>query len=174
MWRSAKQCSWAKPKYHSWQLMPLLEVHLTKGQSDPKADQMSSWPEVIPLVTTRCLYQGCTYDQTKCQADLKLYHSWPLDASTGGTSDQSQPDPKADQMSSWPEVIQLLATICLTGVVCLTKGQPDPKIWQKCQLDPRPPIWGYIWLKCKKDIWKLNTVCILGIASQRSFVWKTN
>ena len=25
----------------------------------PKADQMSSWPDIVPLLTTRCLYWGC-------------------------------------------------------------------------------------------------------------------
>ena len=35
------------------------------------------------------------------QLDQSSYHSWPPDAATeGGTSDQGQPDPKADQMSS--------------------------------------------------------------------------
>ena len=38
--------------------MPVLGVHLTKGQPDPKADQMSSWPEVVPWLATRCLYWG--------------------------------------------------------------------------------------------------------------------
>ena len=33
-------------------------VHLTRGQPDPKADEMSCWPEVVPLLTTRCLYWG--------------------------------------------------------------------------------------------------------------------
>ena len=31
-------------------------VHLTKQQSDPQADDMSSWPAVVPLLATRCLY----------------------------------------------------------------------------------------------------------------------
>ena len=31
------------------------EVHLTKGQPDPKADQMSSWPKLVSLLATRCL-----------------------------------------------------------------------------------------------------------------------
>ena len=33
-------------------------LHLTKGQSDPKADQMPSWPKVVSLLDTRCLYWG--------------------------------------------------------------------------------------------------------------------
>ena len=64
-------------------------VHLTKGQPDPNADQMSSWPEILSHLATRCLYRGYIWSKvsltqrlTKCQADLK-YHSWPLDVSTG-------------------------------------------------------------------------------------------
>ena len=30
------------------------------GQPDPKADQMSIWHAVVPLLTTRCLYWGCS------------------------------------------------------------------------------------------------------------------
>ena len=79
--------------------MPLLGVHLTKGLPDPKADQMSSWPDVVPLLATRCCYQG----------------------------------------------------------VHLSKGQPDPKIWQKMSTWPKASSVGRsIWLKCKKDIWKLE------------------
>ena len=33
-------------------------VCLTKGQPDPKGDQMSSWPDVVPLLVTRCLCLG--------------------------------------------------------------------------------------------------------------------
>ena len=33
-------------------------VHLTRGQPDLKADQMSYWPEVVLCLATRCLYWG--------------------------------------------------------------------------------------------------------------------
>ena len=33
-------------------------VHLTKHQPDPQADDMSSWPAIVPLLTNRCLYWG--------------------------------------------------------------------------------------------------------------------
>ena len=33
-------------------------VHLTKHQPDPQADDISCWPAVVPLLTTRCLYWG--------------------------------------------------------------------------------------------------------------------
>ena len=33
-------------------------VHLTKHQCDPQADDMSCWPIVVPLLTTRCLHWG--------------------------------------------------------------------------------------------------------------------
>ena len=35
-------------------------VCLTAGQPDPKADQMSSWPDVVLLLVTSCLYQRDT------------------------------------------------------------------------------------------------------------------
>ena len=38
--------------------MPLPGVHLTAGQPDPKAHQMSSWPDVVLLMATRCFYWG--------------------------------------------------------------------------------------------------------------------
>ena len=76
--------------------MPLLVLHLTKGQADPKVDQMSSWPDIVLLLATRCLYQG-------------------------GTSELS---------STGPNLVSLLAMRCL--------------------------YWGSIWLKCKKDIWKFE------------------
>ena len=100
-------------------------VHLTKGHPDPKADQMSSWPYVIlllaldastggtselrltrpnlvPLLAARCLYQGVHLTE-------------------------GQPDPKADQISSWPDIVLLSAARCLYWGVHLTKGHPDPK-----------------------------------------------
>ena len=44
-----------------------LGIHLTKYQPEPQADQMSCWPAVVTLLTTRCMYwqwgikgwQGC-------------------------------------------------------------------------------------------------------------------
>ena len=57
-------------------------VHLTKGQPDPKADQMSSWPDIVPFLATRCLYWG--RNLSSGQPDLTEDHSRLLDASTGG------------------------------------------------------------------------------------------
>ena len=60
----------------------------------------------------------------------RSYHSWPLDASTEGMS-ESQPDPKANQMSRWSDII-------------LSSGQLD-----LCQYHCWPPdasTRGYIWL----------------------------
>ena len=118
-------------------------VHLTKGQPDPKADQLSSWPEVVTLLTTRWLYQ-----------EVHLI--------------KGQPDLKANQMWSWPEVVQLLATRCLYWGVHLTKGQHDPKIWEKMSTWPEASsMGGSIWLKYKKDMWKFgNLLCISCFASQ--------
>ena len=49
-----------------------------------------------------------------------------------------------------------IATRCLYKGVHLTKGQPDPKIWQKCQPDLKPQLLGFHLTKCKKDIWKFE------------------
>ena len=96
----------------------------------------STGPNWVPLLATRCLYQGVGYiwpevsltqRLTKCQADLKYYHSWLVDASTRGggggtedigvtgwgTCDQRSAWPEVDQMSCWPAVVQLLTTRCL-------------------------------------------------------------
>ena len=76
-------------------------LHLTEGQPDPKADQMSSWPhkadqmstwpDVVLLFTTGCLYLGGTSDWRsawpKGGQNVKLtwqYQSWPPDAPTRG------------------------------------------------------------------------------------------
>ena len=45
-------------------------------------DQMPIWPEVIPLLATRCLYWEVHLSSG--QLYLTEYHSWPLDASTRG------------------------------------------------------------------------------------------
>ena len=75
------------------------------GQPEPKADPMSNWCDVVLFLATRCLYQGMgwgiegigvmrwgviwlnislTHRLTKYHAALQKYHSWPLDAYTGG------------------------------------------------------------------------------------------
>ena len=122
-------------------------VCLTESQSDPKANQMSRWPDIV-------LSSG--------QLDLCQYHSWPPDASTRGVHlTECQPDPKDDQnvkitwcstiighqmplpggyillnvsltqrmtiMSKKPDVVPFLATRCLYQGVCLTECQPEPK-----------------------------------------------
>ena len=49
---------------------------------------MSRWPDVVPLLATRCLYWGVHL--TTCQ-----------------------PDPNDNQMSRLPDVVPLLSTRCL-------------------------------------------------------------
>ena len=103
--------AWPKDwrKISTWPEVSSMGVHLGNGQPDTKANQMSSWPEVIPLLATRWLY-------------------WSVYLTKG------QPETKADQMSSWTKVVPLLATKCLYWGVCLINGQPDSKIWEKIQL----------------------------------------
>ena len=126
-------------------------VCLTNGQSNPKADQMSSWPDIVLLLATRCLYQGVHL--TKGWPNVKLtWHSTSLGHEMpllGVYLTKSQPDLKADQMSSWPDVVWLLTTRCLFP------GGPSD-------------------LSAKWTSETLNKLCVLGIASQRSFLWKTN
>ena len=73
-------------------------------------------PKLVPLLATRCPYQGVYLTESlpdpkanqmsrspdiilsSGQLDLCQYHSWPPDASTEGVC-LSQPDPKANQMS---------------------------------------------------------------------------
>ena len=147
--------------------MPLLGVHLTKGQLD----------------TTE-------------------YHSWPLDASTGGTSDWRSAWPKgwlnvvsllatrwfyqggmSDQKSAWSKGWpNVKLTWCSTTLGhqmplswgCLTKGQPDPKIWQRMSTSPKASSRGGLSdLSAKRTSGNLNALCISCFASQTSF-WKTN
>ena len=64
--------------YHSWPpWMPLLGVHLTKYQLDLKDDQMSRWPDIVPFLSSSCLYWGhiwlnvrLTQRMNKCQDEL--------------------------------------------------------------------------------------------------------
>ena len=75
--------------------MPLPGVHLNTGQPDQKANQMSCWPDVVPLFVIRCLNWGVhltnmmTYNVTafKChhassielmQIELEMYVDWSL------------------------------------------------------------------------------------------------
>ena len=112
--------------------MPLLGVvHLTKGQPDWKADQMSSWPTVVPLLTTRCLYKGVCLTK-------------------------GQPDWKADQMSSWPAVVPLLTTRCLYLGFVWPKVSLTKDLRKNVNLTKTSSMEGSIWLKCKKDIWKFE------------------
>ena len=60
------------------------------------------------------------------QPDLMQYHSWPLDASTWEVClTECQPNPKANQMSRWPDIVPLLVTGCLYQGVHLTTGLCD-------------------------------------------------
>ena len=95
-------------------------------------------------------------------------------------------------MSTWPKALSM--------GVHLTKGQCDQSL-PKCQPDPKPDPggmsdqrsawledltkmstwpkassmgWASIWLSAKRTSENLNTLCILGLASQMSFLWKTN
>ena len=54
-------------------------VHLTKQQPDPLTDDMSCWPAVVPLLTTRSLHWGwrCHGADRECQGALWItYEKW--------------------------------------------------------------------------------------------------
>ena len=137
------------------------------------SDQMSSWPDILPLLATKCLYQGyiwpkvgLTQRMTKCQLDLTYYHSWPLNASTRGTSDQKSVWPKG-----WPNV-NLTWHITNLGHqmpllwVHLTKGQPYPEIWQKVSTWPKASSMGGLSdLSAKRISENFNTLYISCFAS---------
>ena len=101
-------------------------IPLAGSTSDHRLALMSSWPKVVPLLPTRCLY-------------------WGMHLTKG------QPD----QMSSWPKVVSFLATRCLFQGVHLTKGQPVPKADQTSSWPKAVPLFatrcstcgGYIWPK---------------------------
>ena len=116
-------------------------VHLTRGQPDPKIWQKCQlkpkpqlWGYIWPKVSL-----------TE-RSDKNVNLSWSLNK--GGTS---------DQWSAWSEVwpnVNLTHSLILG--VHLTKGQPDLKIWQKCQSEPKLQLWGVHLTQCKKDIWKFE------------------
>ena len=166
---------------------------------------MSTWPETSPtggsIWSKVNLTEVVTYLATRCLCP-------------GGMSDERSPQCSINTLGH---------KMSLPGVH-LTKGQPEPKIWQKCKPDPRFTqqgwyIWpevnltevvthlatrcccqegpsdqrsawpkdltkmstwseasymGYIWLSAERLSENLNTLCVLGLVSQRSFLWKTN
>ena len=121
---------------------------------------MSSWPYVVLLLTTRCLYWGvhltvsclciCISIFWKCQADHPYYCSWPPDASTW----------VGHLTGSW-----LLNSI-LQNIPMLVPS-----------LVTRWYYWGSIRLKCKKDICIFWThfrfgSCITEVFSMKGQWWK--
>ena len=120
------------PKFHTTlgHQMPLLGVHLTECQPDPKDLQMSRWPKVVPFWVTRCLYWRYVWAQVNwTYVSSILGHQMPL---PGGTSDWMSARPNSNQMSRWPDVVPLLLTRCLyRGVVWMSawpKGWPNVKL----------------------------------------------
>ena len=106
--------------------MSLLGVHLTRGQPDWSSNTLvhkMSWPGGYfwPEVNLSAIV---THLATRC-----LSQGVHL---TRGQSDCSS--------------YMLGHKMSLPGGGHLTTGQPDPKIWQKCQPNPRPYLTGgYVW-----------------------------
>ena len=62
--------------------MPVWGGHLTKCQSDPKDDQMSRWPDIVPYLATRCLCQVCLSSDvpgTSENLNSNVYTMWRYD-----------------------------------------------------------------------------------------------
>ena len=114
-------------------------------------DQMSSWPDVVSLLSTRCLYWGGGVEGAY-MGDVVGVHLT-----------KHQPDTQANHMSCWPAVVPLLTNRCLylgalrgivgdAVVVHLTKHQPDPQAdemscWPAVVplLTTRCLYWGWGW-----------------------------
>ena len=131
----------------TWYLIPGdLGVHLTKDQPDQRSNTLG---------------HKMSWGQIWPNVNL----TWNLNLEVHLT--ESQPDLKIWKKSTWPE------TSSWEGVH-LNKSQHDPKIWKKCLPDPKPRLWGSVWLSAKRTSENFNMFCLLGIASQMSFLQKTN
>ena len=113
MYPHINKSTWLK----CWPHVKLMLCSVTLGHQMPILMGYVSLNVSLTQRLTKCqayiwLQVSLTQRLTKCQADLTKYGSWPPDASTGGMSEY-QPDPKAHQMSRWPDVVLLLATRCL-------------------------------------------------------------
>ena len=155
---------------------------LTKYQPDPKPNYKGynwskvSLTEVVIHLVTRCLCWGYiwpevslttvgTHYATRC---LYWGYVWPKISLTGILT-KCQPDPMPNHGGYiWPKVI-------LTQSLALWEGS----IWPKVSLTQRSVknvylTWslnhrGSIWLSAKRTSENLKTLCVLGLASQRSF-----
>ena len=141
------------------QFWKVRNVPFCKGRTSElmstKANQVSSWTDVVLLLATRCLLWGVHLSWVYLTANVKLtWHStaqywahinW---TQVSSTVDHEMPLPGGYiwagyiwlQMSSWPNVVQLLATRCLyqggTSDLCMSVCNLPPKlIFWKCQAD---------------------------------------
>ena len=85
------------------------ETFICKYQPDLKpypggtSDQISTWPQVWPNVNmTPSFILGCTSDQLSTWPKVWSNVTWPKASSRGEHLTKCQPDPKCDQMSTWP------------------------------------------------------------------------
>ena len=112
---------------------------------------MSSWLYTVLLLITRCLYWGlcltvhcilnCILQNVKMTfGSIALGSQIPL---LGVCLTECQPDPKAHQISSWPDVVLLWATRCLYwgGVKTIKMA------WDLCSSPPCIPFYPYTMLQ---------------------------
>ena len=158
-------------------------AHLTKHQSDPQTDQMSCWPAVVPLLTSRCLDLGwgCQGANRGCRGiggiggyiwKMKMVYCKVLLKTQDGLLQTIEHELR----SMGPKLVPLLAARCLYwgmgGVsnwrsACL-KGWPNVKLTWDASTN------GVHLTGAKRTSENFNTLVVWGLASQRSFLRKTN
>ena len=107
-------------------------VHLTKQQPDPQADDMSCWPAVVPLLTTRCLNWGWVLGASRGCGGIRGM-AGVKEASGGHGLDMKNEDSLLQ--STLKNSIYIWAQVNLTYVSTI--------------LGHQMPLLGYIWAQGK-------------------------
>ena len=163
-WKQPKISHFVDFDWENWWGQLDINWYLSLPPDASMGVHQSTSPDVVPLLPTRCLNLGGGVHLT-----------------------EGQPEPKADQMSSWPDVVLLLATRCLycggtsdwrsawpkdwpTVKLTWPKGWPNVMLtWCSTSLAHEMPLLGgYIWLKvsltkrltkCQADLTQRLTKC---------------
>ena len=129
-------------------------VYLTKHQPDPQVDDMSCWPAVVPLLTTRCLYwewrcQGLTWGQQGCRWHWGVTHEkWRQSIANYCWKLQSIADNRTWGQINWTQVHTTLGHQMPLLGGHLTECQPDPKNQQMSRWPNVVPFWATRCLYC--------------------------
>ena len=109
-------------------------VHLTSSQPDWSSNTVDHKISLVGYIWPKV---SLTQSLTKCQPDQKpdpVGYNWPKVSLTKDLT----------KMSTWLKA--------WSWGVHLTKDQPDPKIWQKCQSDPKTHLQGVHLTKGHPDL----------------------